>query len=375
MAYINDPEFIKAYFAVRPYLQSDLWAATSGQCAQPEGAGPDGPRVALTMDLDSGLDVVAGVDTFLPGVAKEFDLYQWQKHLKFIDLVGSTALVPVVQVAPPTAAGASETFTIGLPSCYPYEDPIVYNLGFGDGSKESTLKGPPAGAQATHTYAAEGSYSLSAAAVRDQHGRTFSGTPTVVPLVVSAASGRPLADGRLAAPPAASAARAATQPTIRSASGAPGARGPARATAPSRPAQAPSGATASAAQSSSGKKTKSGSGGGLSSLDPNAVRVTASEGGTTAIAIRGMTAPEEARVSAVDPAAGSVTLAAADGAALRFRLTDGAPPEDLAVGQRVWIDRAAGRLSVDGVAPCCGIAVVTDAEPQVQPRAARGRAR
>lgn len=314
VAYVNDPDFIKAYFAVRPYLQSDVWAATSGQCQTP-GVADDGPAVALTMDLDSGLDVVAGVDTFLPGVAKEFELYSWQEHLKFIDLVGSTALTPVVQVKPPTTAGAAETFTVRMRSCYPYKDKVNYQLGFGDetGGKGGSYWGSPSGAQTSHTYAAEGSFALSARALGDKHGRSFKSPATVVPLVVAAAKG------------------------------------------------APTGATSSAAQSGSGKKTKS-SGGGLSTIDPKSVPVTASETATTALAIRGMTAPQEARVTSVD-AAGIMTLTPPTGAARRFALSDRAQMKRVAVGQRVWFDAAAGQLSLDGAALCCAITPVSAARP------------
>ncbi len=328
VAYVNDPEFIKAYFAVRPYLQSDLWAATSGQCQTP-GVADDGPAVALTMDLDSGLDVVAGVDTFLPGLAKEFELYSWQKHLKFIDLVGSTALTPVVQVNPPTTAGAAETFTVRMRSCYPYADKVNYQLGFGDetGGKGSSYWGSPSGAQTSHTYAAEGNFALNARALGDKHGRNFSSPATIVSLVVSPATGK---------------SRSPSIPT----------------TASRTPA---SGATSSAAQSGSGKKTKS-SGGGLSTIDPKSVPVSASEGGTTAIAIRGMTAPQEARVTSVD-AAGIVTLTPATGAVRRFALSDRAQMQRVAVGQKVWFDAASGLLSLDGTAPCCGIKPVSATQP------------
>lgn len=325
VAYVNDPEFIKAYFAVRPYLQSDVWAATSGQCQTP-GVADDGPAVALTMDLDSGLDVVAGVDTFLPGLAKEFELYSWQEHLKFIDLVGSTALTPVVHVNPPTTAGAAETFTVRMRSCYPYTDKVNYQLGFGDepGGKAGSYWGSPSGAQTSHTYAAEGSFALNARALGDKHGRNFKSPATVVPLVVAAATSS---------------------------------RKPASITTKG----APTGATSSAAQSGSGKKTKS-SGGGLSTIDPKSVPVSASESGTTALAIRGMTAPQEARVTSVD-AAGIMTLTSATGAARRFALSDRAQMKRVAVGQRVWFDAAAGQLSLDGAALCCAITPVSAGRP------------
>jgi hypothetical protein len=270
------------------------------------------------------------VDTFLPGVAKEFELYTWQKHLKFIDLVGSTALTPVVQVTPPTTAGASEAFTVRMPPCYPYKDDVNYQLSFGDGGvgKPSGVSGSPSGAHAKHTYAAEGSYSVNARALGDKHGRTFSSSPAVVPLVVTAATGK---------------------------------RG------------APAGAISSAARSGSGKQTKSG-GGGLSSLDPKSVTVSASEG-TTALAIRGMTAPQEARVTAVD-AAGTVTLAPLAGAARRFALSDRAQAQQLAVGGKVWFDAAAGRLSLDGATSCCAITPVADAAaPSARPGTAVKRIR
>jgi hypothetical protein len=215
-----------------------------------------------------------------------------------------------MKLDPPATAGAPETLTVRMRSCYPYEDDIRYELSYGDGTKASSGWGKPTGLQATHTYAAEGAYRIDALAVKDRHGRTLSTSPLRVPIEVAAAGAG-----------------------FRNASTA--------------------GAVGSAAQSSSGRKTKSTSGGGLSSLDPKSVTVTASEGATTTIAIRGMTAPEEAQVTAVDSATGIVTAAPPSGAAFRFGVKDAKLVPR--VGQKVWFDTAAGVASVDGATSCCGI--------------------
>jgi hypothetical protein len=84
-----------------------------------------------------------------------------------------------------------------------------------------------------------------------------------------------------------------------------------------------------------------------------------------------MTVPEEAKVAAVDAGRGLVTVARSGGAKVYFQPADGAALGRMTVGQKVWIDAAAGVVSVDGRTACCAIV----APPAAPKPAAAGRIR
>jgi hypothetical protein len=189
-AYVDDPSFVNAHFGVKPYLSADVWAATAQQCPAPKGSSGVASATALTADLDGDLDLVAGIDAsgIVDGVKKDFTVDHWSEHLKFFDFIGSTALEPIVQVQPPTYAGAKEQLQVRMRECYPYKDTIEYELGFGDGTGDAfgSLV-PPNASPSSHTFAAAGNFVLKARALHDAHGRSFPTTSSTGSITVEPA--------------------------------------------------------------------------------------------------------------------------------------------------------------------------------------------
>ena len=67
-------------------------------------------------------------------------------------------------------------------------------------------------------------------------------------------------------------------------------------------------------------------------------------------------------ITAIDGGKGVVTAKAKTGKVFRFNVRDGALLKTLRVGQAIRADFGAGRVSINGVAPCCNI-IADPAEP------------
>jgi hypothetical protein len=153
-AYLYDPSFVNAHVGIEPYVKGDLWAYSGSGCFRSGSASDRDYTKALTADLDGGLDVLAGIDAsgldpngFLSSILldQEFTLYNWEQHLKFYDLIGSTALTPLVLANSPAYATYPKTIEVGMRPCYPYTKDkdghpvqITYQAAWGDGTPEST---------------------------------------------------------------------------------------------------------------------------------------------------------------------------------------------------------------------------------------------
>ena len=201
-AYLYNPVVVNSHVGVEPYVKGDFWAY-SGSCTGQGGVPRDNATAkALTADLDGGFDVLAGIDAsgefpngFLsPLLNQEFTVYNWEKHLLFRDLIGSTALTPAVKTDPPAYATYPETVQVGMRSCYPYTKDkdgnpltITYRAEWGDGTPASSVQAQsPADASAAHSWAAPGQYTATFRPERDSHGREFPMQATQVAMEVKA---------------------------------------------------------------------------------------------------------------------------------------------------------------------------------------------
>ena len=175
--YLYSDGFAYAQVGIRPYIMGDLWGYYGNNCGDADGDGTFETVDALTFDLDWQLKVTGQADTF---ITKEWrkDIYtspRW--HVQFWDLLsgaGSRALTPMA-VGPATVpAGAAQTYTAKMRSCWPYADNVNFSVDWGDGSAASAVSGPAAtGANAAHTWASTGSPLLRVTALSDAHGRNL----------------------------------------------------------------------------------------------------------------------------------------------------------------------------------------------------------
>jgi len=175
------PPLAVAKLGPAPYVKADLWAYY-GPCSK---KGPD--LSAVTGDLDFGLDIrakawspaLADLDPsgIFPEdwVGADWILYNWEKHLGFLVLGESSALSPLIAGNTSPVADYPSTYTLQMRPCYPYNDPIAYQVDWGDGSSPSVSDTAPphSGNSISHTYHGKATYSLLGTPLKDQHGRKF----------------------------------------------------------------------------------------------------------------------------------------------------------------------------------------------------------
>lgn len=204
-AYLYNPVFVNAHVGIEPYAKGDFWAY-SGSCSEHNGGPLDRSYAkALTADIDGGFDVLAGIDAsglapngFLSEALldQEFTVYNWEKHLKFYDLIGSTALTPLLEPNPPAHASQPKTVAVRMRPCYPYSkdkdgNPVVmtYQMGWGDGTSDTTAQAPIGStAEPSHTWSSTGDFPIQARPLKDSHGREFPAQTTQAHMQVNAAS-------------------------------------------------------------------------------------------------------------------------------------------------------------------------------------------
>ena len=203
--YLYEADIVNAHVGVEPYAKGDLWAYSGTGCSKGAASPARDYTKALTADVDGGFDIVAGIDAsglapngFFSGVLdQEFVLYNWEKHLKFYDLIGSTALTPLVETNSPANASQPKTVAVQMRSCYPYAKdkdghPVVmtYEVGWGDTSANSLPQAAVGSAvNPSHIWNAAGQFTIQARPLRDSHGRELPAQITQATMQVNAATG------------------------------------------------------------------------------------------------------------------------------------------------------------------------------------------
>ena len=292
------PPLAVAKLGPAPYVKADLWAYY-GPCSK---KGPD--LSAVTGDLDFGLDIrakawspaLADLDPsgIFPEdwVGADWILYNWEKHLGFLVLGESSALSPLIAGNTSPVADYPSTYTLQMRPCYPYNDPIAYQVDWGDGSSPSVSDTAPphSGNSISHTYHGKATYSLLGTPLKDQHGRKFPARNTTVSLNTHY--------------------------------------------------QVPGDALPSASPSSS-------SGPGIG---------TPADRSTPKSSPAKSTAGPCCPIQAIDPHTGFVAAQdKASGRTFQFNVNDAALLKSLKVGQGVYANFQTHQVSVDGVQPCCNI--------------------
>ena len=199
----------------QPFLIGEVNGCAAGTATQGAAGGATAEQShALTADLDWGLELRAEAVAGGQQVAKNGKFRLLRKHLYFKDLAQSSALLSGIAGPPQTQVGQLAAFAIKMPTCYPYTDPIQYQVrwtggaggvagvqtgvtpGRGLGSSatlpsrtasgrvapsncilqagQGTCSGAPLATTSINlAWPAAGDYSVTVAPIDDRHGRKF----------------------------------------------------------------------------------------------------------------------------------------------------------------------------------------------------------
>ncbi len=169
--YINHPDIAYAQVGVRSYLHADLWGYYGNNCGDADGDGVFETVDALTLNLDWQLNITAKADTLF---TNPWNRILWESDRWFIgfwDLIGSSALTPMLVGPVDAALNQSTLYTAKMRPCWPYNDSINYIVNWGDGTEMALNGAPQANTSASHSWNVEGAKGLTLTAVSDTHGR------------------------------------------------------------------------------------------------------------------------------------------------------------------------------------------------------------
>ncbi len=184
-------------------ISGDVWAYEGDGCGAAAGTSSSGNNVkALTSDIDANIyatwqvgtmgitdpttgDYFAGVKGVVPNgheTAKKRDVL-FSKHLYFGDLVGSTALAPLVAGNGAAAVAQPASYSFRMRPCYPYHDDVQYRLqwsaqnaaapGAAQPTVASVWGAPQKDLIVNHTWMTPGDYTVSITPLGDKHNRAF----------------------------------------------------------------------------------------------------------------------------------------------------------------------------------------------------------
>ncbi len=202
-----DYDLLSARAGPQPYLLGMASGCVEGSAQQASnGTSTSEENHALTADLDWGMEVRAEALVAEHIVGKPYvHSVTGDKHLWFRDLApgGSTALVANVQSLGSAAASKPASYKLKMPACYPYTNKIQYRVSWTGGATPApnslckwqdkgvgTCQADPTKDLVINlTWPVAGNYSLTVVPVTDEHHRSFSSAPQVVPVTVAAAPG------------------------------------------------------------------------------------------------------------------------------------------------------------------------------------------
>lgn len=187
-----------AQAGARGYLHGDLWGYYGNTCGDADQNGFYETVGGLTFDLDWQIAITAKADTFLTKPWKKTLWTSDRWHIKFWDLVGSSALTPMIDGPSVAMTNAGTSYNIRMRPCWPYGDNVDYTMDWGDGAvtNHTGAAAPPPWQPvvASHVWAAAGPVTMTLTALRDSHGREFNkGSSTSRPIMVVNAAPRNLA--------------------------------------------------------------------------------------------------------------------------------------------------------------------------------------
>lgn len=165
-----------AQLGIRPTLHGDLWGSFGTHCGDADGNGAPESLSARTFDLDWDL-LLNGQAAFFSSKPKTWDRL-WSsplRHIDFWDLGEPQVFQPLLSGPASVPAYSSAAYAMQMRPCWPYGEPITYELSWGDGTSDIVSGAPQASTSASHTWQAAGLKTLQLATSRDAHGREFRG--------------------------------------------------------------------------------------------------------------------------------------------------------------------------------------------------------
>lgn len=178
-AYLYAEWLAYAQIGVRPQVFADLWGYYGNTCGDADCDGVPETVSALTANLDWQVFLTAKADTFFTSTKEWNDLWHTPRyHIGFFDLIGSSALEPLVHGVASVVPGTPATFDVRMRSCWPYEDFMTYNVEWPNGQVQAFSNPPYEAETLQHTFNGSGPQSVAVTAVSDSHGRTLGNTTT-----------------------------------------------------------------------------------------------------------------------------------------------------------------------------------------------------
>ena len=187
-------------------LSGDVWAHEGSGCGVAAGASGSDNASALTADIDANISAAWQVwalgltdpstgDYFkgIKGIKDGKEVSKGKtallaKHLYFADLIGSTALMPLISPSGSPVVAQPAAYNVRMRPCYPYDDQIQYRVQWTAANDKTTSTASTSTGQAitaavwgmpqkdlvvNHTWAQPGDYTLSITPMIDKHGRNF----------------------------------------------------------------------------------------------------------------------------------------------------------------------------------------------------------
>jgi hypothetical protein len=191
----------------QPYLLGIANGCVGAAITQASGSTVATTSHALTADVDWSVKLRAEALSGGQKIGKRWERRVMDdKHMWFKDLApgGSTAFVATVVPPAQTAAGQPATLLVRMPTCYPYTEPVHYNISWtGDGAPAGMAACTWAAATRTGrckyapdqplplrlTWQTAGAHTVTVQAVKDEHDRTFAPVPAATTVTVNIGNG------------------------------------------------------------------------------------------------------------------------------------------------------------------------------------------
>ena len=191
----------------QPYLLGIANGCAATAIAQASGSTVATTSHALTADVDWSVKLRAEALSGGQKIGKRWERQIMDdKHVWFKDLApgGSTAFVATVIPPAQAAAGQPATLLVRMPTCYPYDEKVQYNISWtGDATPGAMAACSWSAANRTgrchyapgqplplrFTWQSAGAHTVTVQAVKDEHDRTFSPTPAATTVTVNVGSG------------------------------------------------------------------------------------------------------------------------------------------------------------------------------------------
>ncbi len=179
-AYLYDEWVAYAQVGVRPHLYGDLWGYYGNTCGDADGNGVNETVSALTFGLDWQVSLTAEAAALGGSPKKWNNLWSSaRKHIKFWDLIGSSAARPILTGPTSVAKNSTAAYTAKMRPCWPYSNTVTYKVAWGDGSTTNNLTGAPQTAVGTSkAWSSAGAKSVQLTAVSDSFGRQLNQVTT-----------------------------------------------------------------------------------------------------------------------------------------------------------------------------------------------------